>query len=532
MKKKKSVSSCCEELVWIRKGLFTEIDNEAHRLKICLLATFLFGLIAHAFGLLNLLIGHDSLHEFYLAASMEWKLTLGRFMEPLLRSVMGETITLPWLAGLTGFLCIGLSAHLLSKMFSLNKPWETLLLCGILVTNVTVTALIATYVHDFAGDMCSLLCSVAAAYFWSKMSTRFSWKYTTLGALCLLASAGFYQAYLAVAATVILLHAIQALLKGTSCVQVLRRLLRAIPMAVFGVTLYFVCVTATQWIFHAASSTGDPNNDLTMIDGFLHNFTDMAIRCYRRVISTLFLIRPESVKGVHAQSTLLVCLVNLLLLFSSAGIAIQKAKKSMKLPEILMTFALLLLLPLSASCISLVSTASHALVRYAYYLFYLLVLILFGCQQIKEGRQMAVIGLISVVLFSNIQIANTAYVKKDLEQQAALSTMTRIISRLEAHEDYVFNESEVAIIGNIDESHIPLALGPIVGITGLEYRSPITYCETVEDYFSIYLQYPIRITDSTKIDALQQTDAFQKMSTFPAPDSIATIDDVIVVKLP
>lgn len=136
-----------------------------------------------------------------------------------------------------------------------------------------------------------------------------------------------------------------------------------------------------------------------------------------------------------------------------------------------------------------------------------------------------------MVLFNNVQISNAAYEKKDLEQQAALSTMTRVLDRVENHEGYVREVSEVAIIGDVRQQQEPLRVGPILGITGLYNISPITYPDTMEDYFKIVLQSPIQLCSWERQKEIMGTEAFAKMGIFPAENSIATIDGVIVVKL-
>lgn len=315
------------ELDTLRTGLFGEIDGEGKRLKVCLLATFLLGLIAHGFGLTNLLIGHDSLHEFYWTVSRDWKFTLGRFMEPILRYAMGEIMTLTWLTGLAGLLFIGLSVHLISKIFALNQVWENILLAGVCVTNITVSAIIATYVHDFAGDMLALLLACMAAWAWWQMEERFSWKHLIFGAVCLMTSAGFYQAYLAVFGAVVVLYAIRRLLNGGAARETVIHLVKAVPMAALGMIAYFACVAVTQRLFHVGASTGDPSNDLTTMGDSLRQVVPLALQSYGLVLRELFTTHYESIKGVHDRYCQLVALVNILLALGCGWLMAGKLKK-------------------------------------------------------------------------------------------------------------------------------------------------------------------------------------------------------------
>lgn len=530
MEKKQNSRS---ELALARDFLLGEIGGEGNRLKVCMLATLLLGLLAHGLGLTNLLISHDSLHEFYWTASRDWKFTLGRFMEPILRFLMGELITLPWLAGLTGLLAVGLSVHLLSKMFGLNRVWENILLAGVCVTNTTVTALIATYIHDFAGDMTALLLSVAAAWAWTKMERGLSWRWTLVGAVCLGLSLGFYQAYLAVTVTVMCLYAIRKLLDGAEAKKIVAHLLRALPMAVLAVAGYALGVLLTQAVFGVDASTGDPTNDLTQVGMNLHQLGANFVKGYGFALRDLFTNHWDSVKGVHGLASLAVALVNLILLvLSLVSLTCSMIRDRRKRPEAALTAALLVLLPVALRCVSMVSTSFHFLVRYADCLFYLLVLI---CLR-GNGRKWSAVRagaalLIAFVLMNNVQISNTAYEHKELENQATASMMTRVMTRLDTCEAFDPETSEVAILGDIGKQLKPLKPGGVRGISGMFFLSPITAPDTMADYFEIVLQYPLNLVDQHRQWELMQTEAYRAMPVFPAEGCVDTIDGVVVVKM-
>lgn len=517
------------ELSLLRETFLGEVSSEAQRLKVCLLATFLLGLIAHGFGLTHLLIGHDSLHEFYWTVSRQWKMSLGRFLEPILRYVMGEIIVLPWLTGLTGLLFGAVAAHLVGKMFRLQKVWANVAVCGVMVTNVTVTALIATYIHDFAGDMLALLLAVAAAYCWSRMREGFSWKDLVTGTLCLTASFGFYQAYVAVTVTLICMAGILDLLKERSAKKTLLSLLRALPMGILAVGIYLIGVSVAMKVF-GVTAAGDAGNNMNYISQNLSRWRELLGAGYGQVMADLFLVRWDSVKGVHAQAALLVCAANAGLGLLAAC-AMVSAFRKMKWQEIGLMLVLVALLPFAMTCITVVSTESHALMRYAVFLYYVLILAVFQLKQRKNWVHLVPILLIAVVLMNNVQVSNTAYEKKDLEQQATLSTMTRVLDRLEEYEDYVYGESEVAVMGVIQTHEEPLKVGTISGITGMEYTSQITYYPNMEEYFSIVLKTPMNMSNQERMKQLRQTEEFKAMGTFPAKNCIATIDGVIVVKM-
>lgn len=519
------------ELALLGGWLNRPVAGEGQRLKLSFAAVFLFGLLAHGFGLTNLLLSHDSLHEFYWTVSKPWKFGLGRFFAPVLRYAMGEITILPWLTGLAGLAFAALAVHLLGKIFRLDKTWQIYLLGGLAVTNVTVTALIATYLHDFAGDMLALALCVAAGWCWQQMAEKFSLKYTLIAGFCLFVSFGLYQAYLAVTATVVALVLIQGTLQGRSAKEGLRHGLRAFPMVILAGGAYFALVFAARTLLDIPAA-GDTGNDLSLMGSHLENLGSLLLQGIRQVWQDLFTTHWDGVKGVHDKAGLLVTIVNIVLLIVTL-FALFSRMAHRKLGDRLFVLALVLALPLTMSCVSIVSTAFHTLLRYATGLYYLLVLLALS-EGKGKGFSLARIGagvLMSLVLFSNIQIANAAYVQKELEQQATLSTMTRVVDRLEQQPGYVPGQTPVAILGSVAHQQSPLKTGPIRGIIGLYNTTPITSPEVTADYFSIVLQSPMALVDLPRQKELMQTDAYQQMPVFPAAGAIAMVEDVLVVKL-
>lgn len=510
-----------ELLPGLRDRLLADVDCEIRRLKICLLSVFIIGLAAHGWGMMHLNLSQDSLSEFYWTSAKGWKFFLGRFVEPLRRYLMGELIVLPWLSCLSGLVFLALAVYLMARIFSLDRVWELVVFSGICVANSAMTTLIATYVHDFAGDMLSLLLAVMAAWLWVQMRDGFSWKRTLLGAVCLTLCFGIYQAYLAVTATVVFTYAVIALLRGGKAKKTIAHLLRALPMVALGVAGYGAGVWMTMHIFHT-SLGGSGGNDLTLVGENLMHIFSLAAQGYLQVIYDLFLPHWTSVKALRAPMTLVVCLLNIALFLKSASIVLKTfRKKQMPRAERILTLVLIVLLPLCMSCVSIVSTVLHYLMRYANYLFYLVVLALLKLERENEAdrrfqwQQLAAMGMIAVVIGCNVQVSNTAYEKKDYEQKATLATMTRVLARLEAYEDYAFEESQVAICGVISSHKERLKVGNVDYMLGMGPTSQLAYDGLDAVYLKTTMAYPINLVSPEKEQEIMETDAFKAMGSFP-----------------
>ena len=177
-------------------------------LKHSFLSVFTLGFIAHGYCLSNILISHDSLSEFY--SSNTWpKAYLGRiFYGPYIALTRGR-IALPWLNGILALCWITLAVYLVLRIYNIKKLSYIILISGIFVTNPTVYALMATYIHDLDVDMFSMMLSVIAIYLWSraiKKNNKKKFLLLLVGGGVLSVALGIYQSYISLAITLIIIY--------------------------------------------------------------------------------------------------------------------------------------------------------------------------------------------------------------------------------------------------------------------------------------------------------------------------------------
>ena len=505
----------------------------------CFGSALVFGLVAHAMGILDFTINHDSLREYYLSFATSIKLSAGRFLEPLLRIFMGEYITLTWLTGIVSLSAIGVSVFLISKMFSLEKTWQHILLGGICVTNISVTATIASYIHDFMGNCISLLCATAAAYFWTKIKNKFSFKAAVLSVLCMFVSLGLYQAYLAVTTTLVCIFCLKELLEGATAKSVIRSILRAVAIVAIATALYLACTYAIKLVFNLALK--DNGVGALLGDGQSSgvNFLTRIVLGYGLFFLNFLLPNHTSSQAIFEPTALLIGALNLALIILSVCIVIRQIRlNKIKKPETLFIIGIIFSIPLCMSCVMIVSNVFHELLRYAFYLLYLLVLVVLNLLPSKpdrakrDWRKIAAVSIIGFVILNNVQLANMAYTQKKLQQQATLSLMTRVIYSLEQFDGYEYGKSEVAFIGKYFDDDAGWENDALYFVAGMEHRSPITMPEALDNYFELVLQYPINFVDFTseEIDEVKTTQEFKEMPEYPAEGSIKEINGIIIVK--
>lgn len=134
--------------------------------KAIFLCTILFGLAAHSYAFLNFTISHDSLGALHSLDS--GKIQLGRFGVVVYKFITGSFVTLPWSAEVFCLIFVGMANVLICRIFHLDKLWQIILVSGILITNIAITSLVSTYMHDLGADTFALLMSVVSTYAWNE----------------------------------------------------------------------------------------------------------------------------------------------------------------------------------------------------------------------------------------------------------------------------------------------------------------------------------------------------------------------------
>jgi hypothetical protein len=135
----------------------------------------------------------------------------------------------------------------------------------------------------------------------------------------------------------------------------------------------------------------------------------------------------------------------------------------------------------------------------------------------------------SVLILTNALFANRVYVKKDLEERATLTVMTRIIDRIEQTDGYTTGSTPVVFYGDLNSSPLMKRSDSFdyLGV-GLDNSFSVTYKETYRVYINEYMNYPMIIQDTFDFKYQQ---SIEKMPVFPAEGSTRVIDGILFVKL-
>ena len=222
----------------LRRAPHFRITGERQRLLASFAAVFLFGLLAHGYAFTNFTVSHDSLNEMFLSGDIryaagsvaDWKISLGRFLYPAYRTVFSGGAGTPWLSGVLSLVWVSLAVYLVSRLFSVDNALLLAVIGALFVTNVSYSALAATYIYDLDGDMLAMLLAVCAAY----LLLRGTLRRRALAVIPIVCSLALYQAMISVTVSLVMIACILRLLESESAKAVFFDGLKAVGILFIG----------------------------------------------------------------------------------------------------------------------------------------------------------------------------------------------------------------------------------------------------------------------------------------------------------
>lgn len=341
--------------------------------KRSLICTFLLGLAAHGFLLLNICVSHDAVFDFYDAlAAHQHQIGLGRILEPAYRELTASGLLMPWSLGITAFFWLGIAVFLVCKLFDLNGRTEVLLTAGIMTVNISVTAIAATYTPWLAADMFALMLAVSGAYFWRLYGERHQRKWLLCGALAVVVSLSIYQCYLAVTVVLMILLSMQNLIRKEGAGKVFRDGCAGIGMLVAGGIVYYILMKLVCGLVDTPLAEGDYDSVTNLWD----NKESIRMRLFYclKEEASYFFSKDENIYPYQA-----VWIANCLILgvsFCLAFCLFRQIWGSFERREWLLLLLLAAVLPFASNMMRLLNPHVHDLMVYAVWLFYLVPILL------------------------------------------------------------------------------------------------------------------------------------------------------------
>lgn len=507
------------------------------KLKKIALYTLIFMVLLHGYRYVSLGFSHDSL-AFAWQPDLEWQISLGRYMQPFYWWIIRGRIAAPFIVGVLSYGYMVGSVYGVASLLDLKAKTSLFLLAGLMCGSLAFIALDATYSHTADVYMLALMLNIAAA--WLCLRGRRRVPSVLAAAVLMVISTGLYQAYLQVFTALTMVWALLRLLKTDDraipeavarCAQSFLALMLA--MALFFVGYYVVmAVTGVEAVSRENSIGG-----MKVLSGAA--LVDM--------VKTTWKMPLWQLGRLQGRIAPLARMLTAVVLMTGAAATIFTARRSrVSAWQALGMAVLVLLLPFGMNWICLFcSGAVHDLMMYAYIVPLLaalaanerawnLALADEGKQIGKKTRAAACVLPLAVLtlLFDRGIYANQMYLKKDLEYDATLSVMTRVVDRIEQVEGYIPGETPVEFLGDIQRSQLAMtrpAFAHLGSLTGTEENYAITYGDTFWMYLEDVMGYPIKRFRETKNE--EQERVTDDMPCFPDKDSVQMVDGVVFVKL-
>ena len=488
-----------------------------------LLGSAIAGALAYMFMLTNKLPNHDDLACMFTKGA---SLSSGRWGLDIISFIFPD-LSMPWIYGVLSILMLAAANCMLVDLFSIkNKILQ--FLTGALI--VTYPSMIGTFGYMFtaAPYAVAFWMAVAAAYIVCKCRKRM----IPVGMLLMIFSISIYQAYLAVAAAVLIVYAVYRIIATDDSIRsIVARGAFSVIYLIVSLGMYWI-ITNLLWVVSGETLGAYASGAMTFSFGSILSAVGDA---YIEFFHIIFHRKHGLIVSTVSHYLHLICIA--LLCIELVLWAIRKKD----LARTLLLAALLLILPLGENLmyIFVAHYSIHTLVLYSHAITYVLIAVVIEQGQHTMFRKLigkvhalsldaAVIGL-TIILSCNIFCANQAYLQMHLAYENMYSFASTVVSGLQNTPGYTA-ESPVALVGDYPEQDFYASnFDSFHELTGITPIDPNTY--SIEHFFTLYTGVSLNLVPVDECRAIRLSEGFASLPAYPDYGCITEIDGVFVVKM-
>ena len=447
-----------------------------------------------------------------------YSLTSGRWGLDLLARVL-PNYSMPWLHGMLSILLLTLSVCLIVDIFQIKSITLQCLLAALIIS---FPSEIGTMLYMFTSSSYAVafLLSVLSVFLFEKKGLYLK----ILAGIMLILSLSIYQAYIAVAASFLVLRIAQRLLLSEE--QPLYIIIsQGVYYLIFlGVSLILYYLLTRLFLYYSNETLNDWAMRATSTsDTFFCRLYRSWILFVAVYLKNAFGLVPNGLSMVAHGATLL-------------GIALSyvyivlREKRFIK--NTLLFVLLTVIFPLSVNCLVFIlgENGIHGLTMFSFVSVYILAAIIFeqlSHYRLKNLCKDIFVFSMSLIVLCNVYIANKSYLKQYIIYENTTSIHQAVVTQLQMTEGFS-SGSKVAIIGNpARTNHVTDAFGED-SVYGLG-----TYTgESISEYFfTYYLGVDLNYASDQEKQELKKDARIKQMEVYPYYGYIQRIDDYIVVKL-
>lgn len=497
------------------------LKNDKKRIDTIIVATLVWGILAHGSILFNLYSFFDNSDLFNIGATFE----LGRwFLGIMSWATMyfsGSLLyTTPLFNGIITIICIGISSYLIADLLNIKRTILVIILNGLMIVFPAVTSALG-YMFTAPYYYFALLLGLLGIYFFKKLSCIFTF---VLAIILMACSAGTYQANMSLYVGLLLIITIDEVKNDknfTNCSIINAGL--CVGMLLVYLLMNSICLRITGIEMSTYKGTSD------LIVG-LGEYINRIIIAYKE-----FIMPTDNVSRNMFPFSLLKFYK--LLLFASFIVLVFDVYKQLKcsISKGIKIIVLLLFIPLASNFIYLFCEIEFVYSIMMYGQLTLFILLIYELENIDINSSLIKKSLISIcivilsvfcVLYTKFD--NDCYLKAEVLQTEIRGYLTTIVSQIKSLDGY-YDGIKVCYMNddNINDSSIP-SVEQFDSI----YIHPYHMDSLIHDYnLDKIMERQIGFApEKIKQSEIESLEEVKSMPCYPNSGSIKIINDVVVVK--
>ena len=483
------------------------------------IVTTIVGLLVHFELISKELLAYDGYWHYGSMLAKGWEISLGRFLIPF-SDIFRGSIVVSILTTVLSLIVIGFSAIYLIETLKVKKAYIKIAISILLVVTPTIS-LTFMYPYTAFGYSLALLFAVLSVYFLNKEKSK---KNIILAIACIIATLGFYQAYMSF---ITALFAITFILKIIEDKKInFKEFLANIFIIIIGMILYYACLIAiTSILGLSISNYSDGNSILSMqtFTNLLSSIKNTYITFYNFYFTNNILNNLPWFRNILNGVLLALIIVNFILLI--------KERKIYKSPSKIISLVLMILVyPVFTCSIELVAQSRSINLLMASALYLPIMLLLKQNELLKENILNNILNILSflvcsVTIWTYILSNNATYVATDLYNKQMYSVGNSIVEEIREI-DGIEKDTTVIITGKLDFS---IQNEKLLDLTNFDVTDVNIW--TWQVFLQDNLGLGWNICDYSDDKGITSTEEYIQMPIFPNEGYIEKINDVIVVKL-
>lgn len=497
--------------------------------KFAFISTFVISLLVHIYKFVNALPNHDSLYNYYTDQGI---LDLGRWALSLFCGI-SSFYDLPWVIGLLSCVYIALTVVVITALFKLNNPVVIGLIGALLAASPSTTE---TYFFLFTADgyMLSMLLAALAVYFSRIEETRLSRHILSGVLICI--SCGIYQAYVSFALVLAVLYFMDALLLNKHTKQdCLRWIMRQVVIYVAALAAYYaiwqLCMYFTGMVAGSHQGVSEVGNIsiALLVNGLLNSVKS----------TVLYFLQWNILKFGFTPYNLL----NILFLAAAAvGLTIACIKSGVfkrKWATVLLVICLIAIIPFACMWHFTSDSIAYRLrMLQSFTLLFAFTAIMYE-RWAKTAAKNIICALLVAMVLNNALMANISYYHMNLCYERTYAEGLEMMMAIHDAEDE-HSVSKIAVVGeregvgyeiNENKPGDDQYTGQVNILTVMLEKTLLYDSDHVTRFLHANFGMELESVSFDERSDLFNTEQVQQMGCWPSNDSVAVIDDTVVIKL-